>query len=783
LLLQQQDTHFFNPKLKRMNHLQPFLHKRSGSGIFKALIVLIAAVSLHVTANASHFRYGNISWSPLSGNTIQFKISQAWRISFFFGGTPSVGATVTTSSLNFGDGTSVPVTLTITSVNPVEDWFFGSFTVNHTYAGTGNYTAWWFDCCRISSLVNNPDGNYRVQTTVNVGSGNSSPVSSLTPIINLPVNNAAASFAIPVLDPNGNPLSFRLATAAEAAGGFYNHPAGLSVNSSTGVVSFSTVGKTVGQLYTTQIIIQDGTSSIALDFIIKIVQAVNNTPPVFDYGVTPANGHVFTVNAGTPLSFTVKANDADAGDNVNLSAAGVPVGPTFTPALPASGNPVNSVFNWTPSVADIGNYIVNFQAQDNVGASALTSVTIKVVSTCNLVLNTSVTNVNCFGENTGAIDLTVSNATGSVTYEWSNGAITEDISNLTAGTYSVTATDANGCKQTTSVLVNQPAAALAASMSASGNYNGYDVSCNGAADGSLLVKAAGGTAAYQYTLQKPGGTETNASGIFTGLAAGTYSCTVTDANGCTVTTNSVTLSAPPALTCAIGVSPVYTVTGQAAHTIYLGYGPQSVTLTASGNGGTGNYQYNWGANGTGASISVSPKTTTVYTVTTQDANGCTSTCQMTIYVINVICNINNGKVTVCHKAADQSTIELCVAADAVAAHLLEHGDLLGHCNTTSARQITGTTTEQTSPSVETGLLKIYPNPAGKQLNITWNSTSSERVIFQISDAQGRLLHTYNTSAANGMVTKQLPLNNLKKGIYFLNMRSGSMSKTTMFMVR
>jgi hypothetical protein len=88
------------------------------------------------------------------------------------------------------------------------------------------------------------------------------------------------------------------------------------------------------------------------------------------------------------------------------------------------------------------------------------------------------------------------------------------------------------------------------------------------------------------------------------------------------------------VSCSIAVSPNPTVTGGAPNTIYIGQGPQSVTLTVSGAGGTAPYVYTWSNNlGTGTTKVVSPTTTTTYSVTTVDARGCTTTCSVTIAVI------------------------------------------------------------------------------------------------------------------------------------------------------
>ena len=73
-----------------------------------------------------------------------------------------------------------------------------------------------------------------------------------------------------------------------------------------------------------------------------------------------------------------------------------------------------------------------------------------------IVLTTTVTNVLCNGTATGAVDLSVSGGTGAYTYAWSNAASTQDLTNVVAGTYSVTVKDANNCSATTSVAITQP---------------------------------------------------------------------------------------------------------------------------------------------------------------------------------------------------------------------------------------------------------------------------------------------------------------------------------------
>jgi hypothetical protein len=90
---------------------------------------------------------------------------------------------------------------------------------------------------------------------------------------------------------------------------------------------------------------------------------------------------------------------------------------------------------------------------DNLGCTVSGSATITQPAAPILLQETHV-NVLCFGNNTGSIDVTVSGGTLPYTYLWSNGATTQDLSNLIAGTYSITVTDANGCISVMSIVVS-----------------------------------------------------------------------------------------------------------------------------------------------------------------------------------------------------------------------------------------------------------------------------------------------------------------------------------------
>ncbi|NDG35561.1 MAG: adhesin, partial [Betaproteobacteria bacterium] len=176
-----------------------------------------------------------------------------------------------------------------------------------------------------------------------------------------------------------------------------------------------------------------------------------------------------------------------------------------------------------------------------------------------LALSTSVVDVSCNAGASGAIDLTVTGGTAPYTYLWNdpNASTTEDLSSLTAGTYNVTVTDANGCTASTSATVTQPAALVLTTAST-------PASCN--PDGSASVSVSGGTGAYTYLWSNGAATAS-----LTNLAAGSYSLTVTDANGCSASSN-VTVGSLASLTASASVSSPILCNG----------GTTTVNITATG---------------------------------------------------------------------------------------------------------------------------------------------------------------------------------------------------------
>ncbi|HSG68278.1 MAG TPA: M4 family metallopeptidase, partial [Bacteroidales bacterium] len=229
-------------------------------------------------------------------------------------------------------------------------------------------------------------------------------------------------------------------------------------------------------------------------------------------------------------------------------------------------------------------------------------------------------NVSCYGASDGSIDLTPM-GTGPYTYLWDDGPTTEDRTDLPAGTYGVTLTDATGCSDYSSITLTQPTE-LTAMAAVTSDYNGYAVSCNGGSDGEATASASGGVEPYSYLWDANAGSQTTETA--TGLSATTYYVTVTDANGCTAGA-SVTLDEPDPLSVEAGSN----------QTVYFGYDPAAcATLSYSmPAGGVPPYSFEWSTGETERDIEVCPEVTTEYTVTIMDANGCEASDNVLVCVI------------------------------------------------------------------------------------------------------------------------------------------------------
>jgi hypothetical protein len=168
--------------------------------------------------------------------------------------------------------------------------------------------------------------------------------------------------------------------------------------------------------------------------------------------------------------------------------------------------------------------------------------------------------ISCFGANDGVIMADASGGVGNFTYQWSNGATTEDISNLGPGVYSVTVRDGNDCAVSATIEIIEP---IDVGVDLIGTV---DLLCNGVPEGQITVQGVNGSPGYQYSAN---GVDFQDSPTLTGLAAGDYQIYVRDSRGC-IDSVAASLMQPPALV--VLADPVDTL-------VNLGFTVQITTTT------------------------------------------------------------------------------------------------------------------------------------------------------------------------------------------------------------
>ncbi len=236
-------------------------------------------------------------------------------------------------------------------------------------------------------------------------------------------------------------------------------------------------------------------------------------------------------------------------------------------------------------------------------ASTTGTATVTITNnTSNPTANVSTTQTACTS-NTGTATANASGATTPYSYIWNNSGNTMTISNLSSGSYSVTVTAANGCTVTASGTV-------ATTNGPTANVSTTAAGCT-SATGSATANASGGTTPYSYLWNNSGNTQT-----ISNLSSGSYSVTVTAADGCTVTASGT-------------VSTTNGPTANVTTTNVSSQGGSDGSVTANVSGGTSPYSYIWsGSIGNSATINGLPEGT--YTVTVNDANSCSSIASGTI---------------------------------------------------------------------------------------------------------------------------------------------------------
>ncbi|MES2761001.1 MAG: gliding motility-associated C-terminal domain-containing protein [Bacteroidota bacterium] len=325
------------------------------------------------------------------------------------------------------------------------------------------------------------------------------------------------------------------------------------------------------------------------------------------------------LNTGSPTASVTSSLNISCFGGTNGAFTVTPVGGTgpaytYTLTSPFQTNGTGQFSGLLP-----GTY--NITVKDQAGCVTTTSVTLTQPPV--LTLTATPIAAKCFGTATGTVNITGAGGTPTYSYNLNSGPYqtSPNFNNQVSAIYTMGIRDANGCTATQTVQVTQPPALNIVTATQNANCT--------AANGVATTTVTGGTPTYSYTWSGGGGTAATSNSV----VAGTYTVTVTDANGCTITAQPV-IGLTPGGTAAITASTNITCNGLC-----------NGSITAGMTGGAAPFNYLWSPGGqTGSTASnLCPGT---YTCTITDFYGCVSTAVGTITqppVLTAIMNSNNVK--------------------------------------------------------------------------------------------------------------------------------------------
>ncbi|MCX6256989.1 MAG: choice-of-anchor L domain-containing protein [Bacteroidia bacterium] len=428
-------------------------------------------------------------------------------------------------------------------------------------------------------------------------------------------------------------------------------------------------------------------------------------------------------------------------------------------------------YNWsngqtTQNLSNIsaGTYYVS--VTDANSFKVIDSITITAQYLFNVSYNS---NGGCYGMSNGYIDLTVTNGTSPYSFLWSNNATTEDISNITPGTYNVTVSDAN-CVLSAAYIYDQSPQIVVTEDS-------LNVHCMGGSDGSAGVTVTGGTGSYSYLWSNG---ETNQ--IINNLIAGNYNFIITDNNNCTVS-GSITVTQPDS-----ALSLTFTQTNISCANGSDG----SIDITVFG--GTSPYNYHWSNGSTNQNIS--GLSVTNYTVTITDFNACNIVQAFNLIIPSgLIINVNQSNVT--NSGGSDGSIDITVTGGiSPYSYHWNNGQTTEDLNNLFAGWYYVTVTDSNGCIISSSVhitqpnsidavdinyytLNVFPNPFNEITEISFYQPEKAKINLSIYDMIGdRTYELIKTLLPEGKHSISFDGSKLASGVYSLRLITpdGSISK-------
>ncbi len=461
-------------------------------------------------------------------------------------------------------------------------------------------------------------------TLNNLNAPNSSPTYTTIPTPFFCINKAA-SYNPGTVDANNDALTYSLVPGIEAlTSGTVTYLTGYSATNPLAATGFS-FSNTTGQLNFTPNLVQRslvvtkveeyrgsvlvGTSMREMTFV--VLNNCNNNPPGGNIsnvsnGTQTTNTTVSVCQNESSFSFKINPTDLD-GNNINVSASGVPTGATFT-VINNNTTAPSGTFNWSLNNVTPGTYNFFITYTDDgcpLSSKQTTAYTVTVTPAPKIAF-ALVSSATCSKK--AKFNVTPSNTSspwvitvlqGSTVVHTITNVTGTQLDSLSPGTYILRVTAANTCSKDTTITIAPPPAIIPAVTMVS-------PTCNGGNNGSIILTATGGLSPFQYAI---GAGTFSSSNVFTGLSAGSYTMHVKDANDCIKDTVVQLLDIPP-------IDAVINFTKPPCNFYSSG------EIVVSAFNGTAPYQYALGAGSFSTVNTFSSLPSGNYVIHIKDAHGC-----------------------------------------------------------------------------------------------------------------------------------------------------------------
>jgi len=592
----------------------------------------------------------------------------------------------------------LPISITLNKINATCGSNNGVITANVS-GGTNPYNYLWSNGSTFSSISGLSSGNY----TVTVSDGNACTKTASSNIIN-----------------TGNPSIFISSLNNVTCNGGSNGSINITVLGGTSPYSF---------LWSNGATTQNVSGLSAGNYTITVTD-FNSCVSTSTYSISEPNAIVVSIT-----KVNEKCNQA------NGSATALPSGGAGTYSYAWSNGSTNQM------TTNLAAAVYTVTVSDLNSCTGTASTNILNISGPSIALNL-LGNESCFNSANGFIDISISNGQSPFSYSWSNGATTQDVSNLSAATYTVTVTDINSCSSTASFTISSPTVLLLSTSSTGTNC--------GVSNGTASALASGGTTPYSF-VWNTGSTNSN----ITSLSAGVYTVTVSDANACT-TTASVTV---PVLG-----GPQITVDSIIQVSCFNG-SDGNIYLSVSG--GVSPYSYDW-SNGSSVQDLINVAAG-IYTITVSDLFGCTVTQSFNINqpnalsisssVINPSCALSNGSISI-----------IASGGSSPYNYLWNTGQTTASVSSLNSGTYTVTITDSQSCTKDTVITLTnsgVPSVAlDSTINVTCNGLSNGAIYISVSNG----LPTYSYIWSNGSSSQDIT--SIANGVYTVTVTDQTGCTTT-----